>query len=1151
MNQTNGKLFQQHKLGSDWINSASEKEKIKSQISINGDLNFKKTLNQSLINLTEQNQQDNKNKFIDDLDEYATSNESNFQRRLSFRLSRRTYLNRVNSNINISNRETTVLPASNLNSSFHNGLNQVASLEEDNNNLLKFLQQNNRELSPSNYKHSLSSSNRNGIVFNQNIDIEKLIDENKNKKEEINNNNNTNNKYNNKKTEENLEFEFTMSKSNCDQNESSDTEESNKLETVNLDAEQDSNNLSLDDNNKKNISTSEYDDEIMKYFGENKSSTSFSLKRSQSTSQVDKNNKKLNQKNMDETISSNTTVTPAPNDDNNNNEPNGYGSVRLRSANRLSGLKKLGNLYKQFEDDDFIFNNYNNQSLSSNKNIKNVASQRIAYIDESFDTQSSDNHSNKTKTSNNSIESLNTFANSNKSKNKSTTSLLMNKLEKTNTNSSSLFGIKSSSGGSLSNTNANIETEKTQNLNSNNNSINTSVDCYNNSDFDEDNYSNLSSNKTNSEQNNKTKNEEDDCLIINKHLASSSLSINSNKSTKIDSRRFLFETIDKNQPNPTNSNCNSCASIDNLNDSFTNSNTNISVSKPRQSRFRYSSYLNEIDLTNSNNQLLQIKTSNSSSQIQNSCSNNNSGIVTDRIFKFENQFLTSPKSINTSVTTNSILLDLDDSITSNSFQPLSTSTCISISNSLCANNTNNNLTIKKVNPIDLANTTLISNNNNNNCTSSDQKVKSISKNWEQIVNKNNNGSLMKSSASFSHGYTRPTSIAQKIEKFTQKQSISNTINNQKTIENAINKKNQNDIDTAAKLRMNSGGTNSDEYYEASKDDGFETQSNASSSHNNHENEVNEQHVSKKDKCDSNKIMQSNKNDNSNEENKSITIKSSSAAMNETSIQHNHASSSNKSTSLESISSSRSPQPRDLKSSLTNVSILSNKINSNNINNNNNNNNSNSQQSNTNKQSNITCNSSNVIKRVKVSTTPISRPVSLMHPPSTSCYLNNSSSTNHHHTTLSSNFHATKKALNSYINRVTSKNSNDHMNDTTRKKSGSVSALYLCDTASTKAKKAELKLLKEAAMNLKINNNLNNNNNSIQNNIMNRRNSLGKKSIEKFNNNNNNLNFININHESSSHHNKTSKHFNHHSSQSQTNVFERLTKSSNQVNNIKA
>ena len=32
--------------------------------------------------------------------------------------------------------------------------------------------------------------------------------------------------------------------------------------------------------------------------------------------------------------------------------------------------------------------------------------------------------------------------------------------------------------------------------------------------------------------------------------------------------------------------------------------------------------------------------------------------------------------------------------------------------------------------------------------------------------------------------------------------------------------------------MNSGGTNSDDNYEASKDDGFETQSNASSSHNN-------------------------------------------------------------------------------------------------------------------------------------------------------------------------------------------------------------------------------------------------------------------------------------------------------------------------------
>ena len=1036
-----------------------------------------------------------------------------------------------------------------MNSSFHNGLNQVASLEGDSNSLLKFLQENNRELSPSNNKHSLS--NRNGIVFNQNLDIEKLLYVNKSEKGDKSYDLSNDKNKNNKKPEENLEFEFTISKSNNDQNESTDLEEEiNKIEN------DDKKNLSENDkNNKINVdkSTSEFDDEIIKYFGENMSSPSFLLKRSQSTSQVDTNNKILIDKNMDETISTNTTVTPAPTDSNNNNESFGYGSVRLRSANRLSGLKKLGNLYKQFEDDDFVFNNNNNNGnnnnsnnkFTSNKNNINSASQRIAYIDESFDTHTSDNNASKTKTSTNSTDSLNTFTNLNKSKNRSSTSLLMNNLEKTNTNSSSLFGTKSGIGSS-SNTNAKIDTDKTNNMNSNNNSINTSVDCCNNSDLDEDNFSNLSSNKSNCEQNNKPKieDENNDNLTINNQISSS----------RIDSKRSLFEATDKKQPN---SNGNSCVSIDNLNDSFMNSNTSISASKPKQSRFRYSSYLNEIDLTNSNNQLLQVKTNNSNSQTQNSCNNN--GIVTDRILKFENQFLSSPKSVNTSVTTNSIMLDLDDSISSNSFQPLSASTCISISNSACVNNTNNvnNLTIKKVNPIDLANTTLT--NNNNDINQSDQKVKTISKKWEQIVNKNNNnnnnGSSLKSSASFSHGYTRPTSIAQKIEKFTQKQqqSSSNTTNNnQKMLETIINKNSQNGLDTA-KLRMNSGGTNSDEYYEASKDDGFETQSNASSSHNNHENEVNDHHECNKEKCDSNTIIQLRVNNNTKEENKSLTLKSSNT-INETSIDtkmmnHNNTSSSNKSTSLESISSSRSPQPRDLKSSLTNVSILSNKMNNNNNNTNNNNNNNNSNNSNNasnnqnaNKPANVTT-SGNIVKRMKCTAAPISRPVSLMHPPSVGSFTNTSSTNNH--TTLSSNFHATKKALNSYIKNVTSKSSNDNIIDSTRKKSGSVSALYLCDTASTKAKKAELKQLKEAA--IKLTNNLKiSYNNNVQNPIMNRRNSLGKKSFEKLNSNN--LNYINIHHDASSSQNRTSKYFNHHSSQS--NVFERLAKSNNQVNNLK-
>ena len=133
---------------------------------------------------------------------------------MSVRLSRRSYLNRVNSNLNISNREQATLLPTNMNSSFHNGLNQVASLEGDSNNLLKFLQENNRELSPSNNKHSLS--NRNGIVFNQNLDIEKLLYVNKSEKGDKSYDLSNDRNKNNKKPEENLEFEFTISKSRFD-----------------------------------------------------------------------------------------------------------------------------------------------------------------------------------------------------------------------------------------------------------------------------------------------------------------------------------------------------------------------------------------------------------------------------------------------------------------------------------------------------------------------------------------------------------------------------------------------------------------------------------------------------------------------------------------------------------------------------------------------------------------------------------------------------------------------------------------------------------------------------------------------------------------------------------------------------------------------
>jgi hypothetical protein len=132
------------------------------------------------------------------------------------------------------------------------------------------------------------------------------------------------------------------------------------------------------------------------------------------------------------------------------------------------------------------------------------------------------------------------------------------------------------------------------------------------------------------------------------------------------------------------------------------------------------------------------------------------------------------------------------------------------------------------------------------------KVKSISKNWELMASLNVNKtdcssapSKLKSSNSFSHDSnmirSRPKQIVEKIEKFN---SNSNNIvsNNQFQQKIKIPKTHlQQQYSSSSSLtspsqinsqktRVNSGGTNSDDC-DGSKDDGFETQSNASSSQN--------------------------------------------------------------------------------------------------------------------------------------------------------------------------------------------------------------------------------------------------------------------------------------------------------------------------------
>ena len=134
------------------------------------------------------------------------------------------------------------------------------------------------------------------------------------------------------------------------------------------------------------------------------------------------------------------------------------------------------------------------------------------------------------------------------------------------------------------------------------------------------------------------------------------------------------------------------------------------------------------------------------------------------------------------------------------------------------------------------------------------KVKSISKNWELIassnLNKNesqalssNSISKLKTSNSFCYESnlirSRPKEIVEKIEKFNsnnnvtlnqyqQKIKISKTLLQQQySSSSSLTSPSQLN---AQKTRLNSGGTNSDDC-DGSKDDGFETQSNASSSQN--------------------------------------------------------------------------------------------------------------------------------------------------------------------------------------------------------------------------------------------------------------------------------------------------------------------------------
>ena len=102
--------------------------------------------------------------------------------------------------------------------------------------------------------------------------------------------------------------------------------------------------------------------------------------------------------------------------------------------------------------------------------------------------------------------------------------------------------------------------------------------------------------------------------------------------------------------------------------------------------------------------------------------------------------------------------------------------------------------------------TLASDNWTNNYLEKQQKVKSLSKNWELIANKNNS----KVEITAKPACTRPTKVIEKIERLNSNNLIQLIAQQQHELSDLVS------------------GNNSDDN-EMSKDDGFETQSNASSS----------------------------------------------------------------------------------------------------------------------------------------------------------------------------------------------------------------------------------------------------------------------------------------------------------------------------------
>lgn len=172
-----------------------------------------------------------------------------------------------------------------------------------------------------------------------------------------------------------------------------------------------------------------------------------------------------------------------------------------------------------------------------------------------------------------------------------------------------------------------------------------------------------------------------------------------------------------------------------------------------------------------------------------------SSIVTNRIMKFETQRQTSSESM---LENNCV-----KKINSVKMQSLESS---SLSSSICENEKSSSIySSLSSSPVPKL---LTGDNWTSNYLEKQQKVKSLSKNWELIANKNN---AKNSEKTFN---TRPTKVIEKIERL-----------NSTNLIQLISQQQQQDLGDL----INSSSGNSSDDNETSKDDGFETQSNASSS----------------------------------------------------------------------------------------------------------------------------------------------------------------------------------------------------------------------------------------------------------------------------------------------------------------------------------